>query len=127
MTGDDAATDNRPAPDGLQPERTALAWRRTGLALIAGSLAAVRVLPDVLGNWAVIPSAAGIALAVFIVATAQLRYRRVLTALRSQQPDIAPTYGGALPLLVSGLVVVGGIFALIGAVAAAVSRGWAYR
>src|SRR4030095_12087978 len=34
---------------GLQPERTALAWRRTTLAVIAGSLVALRLLPHGLG------------------------------------------------------------------------------
>jgi hypothetical protein len=35
---------------GLQPERTALAWRRTGLALTVGSLIGLRVLPPLLGS-----------------------------------------------------------------------------
>lgn len=121
-TGDTDAVDEHPAADGLQPERTALSWRRTGLALTVGSLVAVRILPRVLGTWAVAPAAFGIAVAVFVVVAAHLRYRRMHAALKSDEPGVVPTYGGGLPLLVSALVVAGGIFALVGAVAAAVTR-----
>ncbi|HEY8480037.1 MAG TPA: DUF202 domain-containing protein [Spirillospora sp.] len=36
---------------GAQPERTALAWSRTALALIAGGLVCVRVAPSAPGAW----------------------------------------------------------------------------
>jgi uncharacterized membrane protein YidH (DUF202 family) len=41
---------------GLQPERTALAWRRTALSVGLGSLVAFRLLPELLGHpvWALI-------------------------------------------------------------------------
>lgn len=49
---------------GLQPERTELAWRRTALSLSAGSLLAMRILPDALDSvYGVLPGVAGLILA----------------------------------------------------------------
>ncbi len=115
MSDDDPAGRELASNDGLQPERTALSWRRTGLSLTVGSLAAVRVLPDVLGSWAVIPAGCGIVVALIIVVASHLRYRTMHAALRSKASDAAPTYGGLLPALVAGLVAGGGVLFLIGA------------
>ena len=43
------------SPDpGLQPERTALAWRRTALSVLIGSAAGARILAPHLGAGAVV-------------------------------------------------------------------------
>jgi uncharacterized membrane protein YidH (DUF202 family) len=60
---------------GLQPERTALAWRRTALALVAGSLVATRILPEVLGGWAVLLGLAGVFSAGGLLWAVHRRYR----------------------------------------------------
>ncbi len=60
---------------GLQPERTALAWRRTGLALLGGSLVAGRILPEVLGAWTVALGLIGEIVASLLLVTIGWRYR----------------------------------------------------
>lgn len=60
---------------GLQPERTALAWRRTALALFVGSLVAMRILPEVLGGWAVVLGLAGVIAAGGLLWAVHRRYR----------------------------------------------------
>lgn len=98
---------------GLQPERTALAWRRTGLALTVASLVAVRILPQVLGAWAVVPAGLGVTLSVAVLVVAHRRHVRVHRLLVGSDSDRVPLSSGVLPLLVT--VVAGG-----GAVAALV-------
>ena len=63
---------------GLQPERTELAWRRTALALGAGSLVALRLLPVAFGHpaWAFL-GVAGLAIAAALWLAARRRYRAV--------------------------------------------------
>lgn len=100
-----------PFDDGLQPERTALAWRRTGLALLAGSLGATRVLPDVLPIWTVVPAGLGTVVSLGVLIAAHLRYRRVHASLASSA-DV-PAHGGALPAVVAGLSLAGAIGALL--------------
>jgi putative membrane protein len=49
--------------EGLQPQRTELAWRRTSLALFGLSLASAKVLEPAIGLVAIALAVAGIALA----------------------------------------------------------------
>ena len=89
---------------GLQPERTALAWRRTVLSLALGALIALRVLPRVLGPWSVVAGFAGIALAALIWVLAGRRARQTRKALLgSAQP-----MPDARLLLLLAVVVAGG-------------------
>ncbi|MFD4423147.1 YidH family protein [Agromyces sp. NPDC058484] len=93
----------------LANERTALAWVRTGLSLVAGgvaltTLAVIADLPIVVDIIAVIACAGGGALA----ASALFSWRRVERALRLNRPLPSPA---ALPWLVSGVFLLALFFA----------------
>ena len=69
-----------PARDpGLQQERTALAWRRTGLALVVGALTIGRLTMDTLGSSVLIPAAAAAVLAAWVVSVTLRGGRYALT------------------------------------------------
>ena len=143
MTG---VTGARSLPDGpwdrgLQPERTALAWRRTGLALTVGSLIGLRVLPPLLGPAAYVLAGLGVVASLAVLAAAHRRYRRVhrlLLAARqaggpgggpgggdgsdrsdgvdagsTSSPARVPTTGGALPAATAALALAAGLGALV--------------
>lgn len=81
---------------GLQPERTALAWRRTLLALAVGSLGAARLLAPSIGPSAVAVGLLGLAAAAVAAVGASRRYHQLSATLlvgRSRDDD-AP---GAFP------------------------------
>jgi len=73
---------------GLQPERTALAWRRTALALAGGSVIIMRILPSVIGVAALVLGFAGLALALIVLIGSHRRYRRQHRALTSAEPVV---------------------------------------
>jgi putative membrane protein len=92
-------------------ERTALAWVRTALALVAAgigltTLARLAALPRVLDVFAAVMCVLGAALAV----TAVLGWQRKELALRLGRPLPAPV---ALPWLAGGVVLAGIVMALI--------------
>lgn len=69
-----------PARDpGLQQERTALAWRRTGLALVVGALTIGRLTMDTLGTTVLLPAAAAAVLAAWVVSVTMRGRRHALT------------------------------------------------
>ncbi|WP_166790406.1 DUF202 domain-containing protein [Cryobacterium tagatosivorans] len=72
--------------EGLQPERTHLAWQRTLLALGLGCAISARLTAPHLGLLGVAASLAGLA-AVVVVACVlvRIRYRRITHSLRSTQ------------------------------------------
>lgn len=107
---------SRPFDAGLQPERTALAWRRTALAVAVGSLAALRILPEVLGPWALIPTALGAAVSLVALVATQRRYRRMHTILTASDSDRVALSGGLLPALITAATMAGGIMALVAAI-----------
>ncbi|MFB7893636.1 DUF202 domain-containing protein [Microbacterium sp. NPDC056044] len=97
-----APRSERPFDAGLQLERTALAWRRTGLALAVGALLAVRVLPGHFGAWVLIPAGSGLVLSVVVAAHAQLRYLAVHRRLTSSvEDDRIPLLDGRLLIFVT--------------------------
>lgn len=97
---------------GLQLERTALAWRRTGLAMGVGALAALRIFPALYGPAAFIPAGIAVALAAAVLIAAQLRYRREHSALlATADTQRAALSGGALPALVASATLLFGVVA----------------
>jgi Predicted membrane protein len=97
---------------GLQPERTALAWRRTGLALLAGSLVGTRILPEALGPLAAIPALTGVTASAALLYAIQSRYRRHRDHL-STGGDRSPIAGGGLIAATALIVVCAGVLTLV--------------
>ena len=104
-----------PPSDATAPEeRTALAWRRTGLALLVGALPIGRISLSALGPVVVVPTVIAVSLAGWVVVAA-LRARR-MTRLHPDQPAFSVLADGRLPGVVAGLV--GGL--ALGELAAAI-------
>lgn len=74
---------------GLQPERTALAWRRTALTLGAGSIVSVRLFAPEPAAWSIGVGVAGLMLAAMTWLLGERRARRTRDALLGS--------GGRLP------------------------------
>ena len=86
------------APQTLAAERTHLAWRRTGLALTGGGVAAAHLLQEFLG--AAAWSLAGIALVVAVALTVVSHRRHVVGGA-------LPTGGRLVAASTAGVVVIG--------------------
>jgi uncharacterized membrane protein YidH (DUF202 family) len=83
-------------------ERTSLAWRRTGLALLVGALTIGRLTLETLGPAVVAPTMLATALAAWVV-LASLRTRRLGRA-HPGDPTFSVLADGRLPAVVAGLV-----------------------
>ena len=94
-----AVTSPRLFDSGLQPERTALAWRRTALGIALGSLVALRVLPAALHDplW-YIPGTIGIGFAAWAWWTSRDRYAAFARHVADARDE--PQTSSAAPLLV---------------------------
>jgi hypothetical protein len=103
---------------GLQPERTALAWRRTALSIAVGSLVSLRVLMDAFGSagWWVL-ALIGLAFTGWMWRVAQKRYRSFVVGL-SESASLRR--GGAALLAVSTFVTALGLVSI----ATVVVAGW---
>ena len=101
-------TDGPLFDEGLQPERTELAWRRTALAIATGALVSLRLLPELLGSplW-VGPGIAGVLFSAAMWFGARRRHRRFMTAMSSSNtgmlPDGRQLFALALFCVVCGL------------------------
>lgn len=98
-------------PPGLQPERTALAWQRTGLALLVLGLASLRLTWALLGLWALLPASIVAAGAVVMLVVAHRRYQ-VAGHLLNGHP-VGRRLDGRLPLLTALLALVLAVMALV--------------
>lgn len=88
---------------GLQPERTALAWGRTVLTLIAASAMSLRWLPEQ-GPFVLAMFALTIAAGSGIYLTQRRRYRRSVEGIRAGRlaPDAAAVFWTAGACVVLG-------------------------
>ena len=95
---------------GLQPERTALAWRRTVLALALGAAVALRILQPVLGVWSIAVGVAGLVSAAVMWILAGRRAHQVTRALLHAS---GPLPGGGLLFQVALTVTAGGVLGVV--------------
>jgi putative membrane protein len=86
----------RPFDPGLQPERTALAWQRTGLSIALALLVGARLVAHLGAAWAPALAAAGIIGIAVLLTIGHRRYARVHRALTAEPPQKLP---GAAALL----------------------------
>ncbi len=96
-----------PAPGddrGAAQERTTLAWRRTGLALVVGALTIGRLALEHLGERVVVPSVLVAAIGAGVLVGAA-RARR-LTGGRDGEPEMSVLRDGRLPGVVASLLAV---------------------
>ncbi len=93
---------------GLQAERTALAWRRTALAMAVAAIGAGRLAAPVLGLGSVVLAAVGLVQAVVVAEVARRRYRAVHDSLTTRGDLTAVRLAGApIALLACSGVLVG--------------------
>lgn len=85
--------------EGLQPERTRLAWRRTCLAAVTGAVVAVRLLPEVMGPVGLVVAALALLGAAVLAVLADRRARQVAQVFRG---GARPPGAGVLSLLAGG-------------------------
>jgi uncharacterized membrane protein YidH (DUF202 family) len=109
---------NGPVDAGLQAERTALAWRRTCLALLAGSLVATRILPELFGAWSALLGVAGAVCAGLLLVAIQRRYRMHHSNLHGDGDRRPPTGGGLIGALAlfavsAGVISIGAVAVVI--------------
>jgi uncharacterized membrane protein YidH (DUF202 family) len=101
-----------PFDPGLQPERTALAWRRTALSVAVGSLAAGRLLEPLLGDVGWVPAAAGVACGFGLLLAARRRAAVIDRALAATG-DLSTGPGAGLLAAAAAVAVLVGVVGLV--------------
>jgi putative membrane protein len=102
---------------GLQAERTALAWRRTALAMAVAAVGGGRLAAPVLGFLAVLLGAVGLVQAALVAYAAGRRYRAVHRSLcvggdlRAVRLVVVPIAAMACSGVVVGLLAVAFVLA----------------
>ena len=94
-------TDEEPWDSGLQPERTALAWRRSVLGILIGSIAVIRILPPVVGVSSLAIGIVGLLVSSALWLASAARVRRTDRALRAG----TPLPGGLLLAMLAATVI----------------------
>ncbi|MFP3459993.1 DUF202 domain-containing protein [Arthrobacter globiformis] len=97
---------------GLQPERTGLAWQRTCLALLAGSLAAMKILPPIFGPLSLLLGVGGVLEATLLLLVVRRRYLRHHQTLTTRDGSPAGAADGRLPAALGASTVAAGIISL---------------
>lgn len=98
-------------PAGLQPERTALAWQRTALALLGLGLASPRLTWGSLGPWSLLPALVVVVGSLAILARSHRRYRTATHLLKGRPAGLR--LDGRLPLLTTVLALIVAVLALV--------------
>ena len=91
---------------GLQPERTALAWRRLAMVLLGLALVTTRLLWPTLQAWALLPTLAIASAATFLLAESHRRYLGHLGSMKTP-PD------GRLPFFAAVVATVTALLCLV--------------
>ncbi|CAI9404939.1 MULTISPECIES: DUF202 domain-containing protein [Aestuariimicrobium] len=106
---------------GLQPERTALAWRRIGLAVIGVGLAVPRLTWPSLGAWSIPAGLCALVVGVVALHQSLHRYRRAHTTLTTEDVPRLPSGRGLLMVMLTVLLT--GLTALAALVVQALGLG----
>jgi len=97
---------------GLQAERTALAWRRTALAMSVASVGAARLAAPSLGAVAVGLGALGLLQSAVVAGIAWRRYQAVHVSLHARQDLLGVRGAGVAIAAMAGSGVLVGLLAL---------------
>ncbi len=97
---------------GRQPERTALSWRRTLMALVVVAVVGERLLSPALGGGALLLGAGGLG-AVMVLAVASARRARAIGVSLSARGDLSGAGGAGLFAAVTALSAAAGVLALV--------------
>lgn len=92
-------------PRGMAPERTALAWSRTGLALLGAGLLVGRLSLGTLGPGVIVPVALALCLTGWVLVNA-LRQGRWSRSVTNEGRPASLLHDGRLPAVVTAVLTV---------------------